>query len=232
MLTTVRVSSNRKTGPIAVTYRAGNARTFGTCPASCALLPDKSAGTTEIDHAYLEALSRAVPRNGQAWAYSHFPASMLPKPRKGRTVINVSTDSIEEAVASVKSGRPAVYAAPAGTEEAWPTRHQGIRFVRCPAELAESFSCAQCGNGRPLCAQGRRDFVVVFVAHGTFARKVGSGQGGCYAAQGPTAITWHRTRSRGNPDDAAAVVEFARTLPVGSLLRHHVAGDVGREGAA
>ena len=32
----------------------------------------------------------------------------------------------------------------------------------------------------------------------------------------------------GAPDDAAAVAAFARSLPPGSLLRHHIAGDFGR----
>ena len=52
--------------------------------------------------------------------------------------------------------------------------------------------------------------------------------GGCYAAQGHAAIAWHATRTTGAPDDAVAVAVFARSLPAESLLRHHVAGDIGR----
>jgi hypothetical protein len=120
-----------------------------------------------------------------------------------------------------------VLAAPLGSQ--WPQVVNDVRFVRCPAELSDNFTCQQCGNGKPLCARGDRDYVVVFVAHGTGAKKVGTGTGGCYAASGPTAIQWHGTKKKGLADDAVALRAFARSLPPGSMLRHHVAGDIGRE---
>jgi hypothetical protein len=106
---------------------------------------------------------------------------------------------------------------------------QGVQFLRCPAELSDDFNCQRCGNGRPLCARGDRDYVVVFVAHGSGKKKVGTGKGGCYAAGGPTAIQWHGTRTKGAADDVQTLRDFARALPYGSMLRHHVAGDIGRE---
>lgn len=229
MLKTIAVSKNRKTGPIAVTYRAGEHSTYGTCPKSCALNPAGEFGAGLIDPEYTAALLKAVPRNGQAWTYSHFPAESLPIAGPGETVINASCDDMDAAVAAVKAGRPAVVAAPAGTDWAGGVDYQGVRFIQCPAELSESFTCAQCGGGRPLCAQASRDYVIVFVAHGNGARKVGTAErGGCYAAGGPVAIAWHGARKAGRADDARAVVEFAKSLPSGSLLRHHVAGDIGR----
>jgi len=228
MLKTVTVSGNRKTGPIAVTYRAGEHETYATCPKSCALHPAGEKGADLVDPDYLAALLKAVPRNGQAWTYSHFPAELLPIAGPGETVINASCDTMEDAIAAVKLGRPAVVAAPAGTDWAGGVERGGVKFVRCPAELSETFTCAQCGGGRPLCAQAGRDYVVVFVAHGPGAKKVGTGKGGCYAAGGPVAIAWHGARKSGRADDAAALVDFARSLPPGSLLRHHVAGDIGR----
>lgn len=227
MLKTVQISSNRKTGPIAVTYRSGVHETYGTCPKTCGLHPKNETGATAVDVEYLHALSDAVPRNGQAWTYSHFPADVLPEPKPGKTVINASCDTMEEAFYSVSVGRPAVLAAPLGSQ--WPQVVNDVRFVRCPAELSDNFTCQQCGNGKPLCARGDRDYVVVFVAHGTGAKKVGTGNGGCYAANGPTAIQWHGTKKKGLADDAAALRAFARSLPPGSMLRHHVAGDIGRE---
>lgn len=229
MLKTVKVSANRKTGPIAVTYRAGVHETYATCPKSCALHPAGDNGADLIDEDYLQALRAAVPRNGQAWTYSHFPAQLLPVPKAGETVINVSCDNMLDAVQAMDSGRPAVVAAPAGTEWAGGVEYRGRKFIQCPAELSESFTCAQCGGGRPLCAQGNRDFVIVFVAHGPSAAKVGKAiPGGCYAAGGPVAIAWHGTRKAGRSDDARALLEFSRALPPGSFLRHHVAGDIGR----
>ena len=230
MLKTVPVSLNRKTGPIAVTYRAGSCSTYGSCPKSCQLHPEPETGTDRIDAEYMAALLAAVPRGGQAWTYSHFPAEQLPIPRAGQTVINASCDTMDAAVSAVGLGRPAVVAAPAGTEWSGGVEYKGVRFIRCPAELAENFTCAQCGNGRPLCAQAARDYVIVFVAHGTGAARVGRDiAGGCYAASGPTAIQWHGTRKTAPGNDAAELAAFARSLPPGSLLRHHIAGDIGRE---
>ena len=232
MLKTVPVSSNRKTGAIAVTYRSGEHQTYSTCPKSCALHPKSADGADTIDLDYLAALSDAVPRRGIAWTYSHFPAAVLPAPVEGKTVINASCDTVGEAVQAVKLGRPAVLAAPRDTVDDWPRIVDGVRFARCPAELSDNFTCAQCGGGTPLCARGLRDFVVVFVAHGTGAKKVGTGQGGCYAASGPTAIQWHGVKKTGLKNDAERVLAFAKSLPPGSMLRHHVAGDIGREGGA
>jgi hypothetical protein len=91
-----------------------------------------------------------------------------------------------------------VYAAPLESADQWPQKIHNVTFARCPAELADNFSCQQCGGGRPLCARGARDFVVVFVAHGTGKKKVGKDEdGGCYAASGPVAIQWHNTRKNG-----------------------------------
>ena len=229
MLKTVTVSANRKTGPIATTYRSGTHETYGTCPRTCALHPKNETGAAVVDVEYLQALENAVPRGGQAWTYSHFPAEALPTPKPGKTVFNASCDSMAEAVRTVELGRPAVYAAPLSERDNFPLVHRGVQFVRCPAELSESFTCAQCGGGRPLCARGDREYVVVFIAHGTGAKKVGTGSGGCYAASGPTAIAWHGTRKNGAPNDAEAIRRFAQSLPPGSLLRHHVAGDIGAE---
>ena len=230
MLKTIPVTSNRKTGPIATTYRSGVHETYGTCPRSCKLHPKSETGTHLVDTEYMSAGSDAVPRNGQAWTYSHFPAEALPTPKPGKTVFNASCDTVAEAVRTVELGRPAVYAAPVSEAESFPRIVHGVRFVRCPAELADEFTCHQCGNGRPLCARGDRDYVVVFVAHGSGAKRVGTDQGGgCYAAGGPTAIAWHGTKKTGHQNDADAVRAFARSLPPGSLLRHHVAGDIGRE---
>jgi hypothetical protein len=226
MLKTVKQSANKKTGPIAVTYRAGQHSVFGTCPKTCALNPQGTHAADLIDVEYLAAVRRAVPRNGQAWTYSHFAADLLPVPAAGETVINVSCDTIPDALAAMAIGRPAVVAAPAGT--VWPYTVAGVRFIQCPAELADNFSCSDCGGGRPLCARGDRDFAVVFVAHGSGARLVGDDTpGGCYGNGGHVRLAWEKTKTGGHQNDAAELVHFAGSLPPGSLLRHHVVGDIG-----
>jgi hypothetical protein len=229
MLKTVKTSGNKKTGPIAVTYRAGGHNVFGTCPKTCALNPRGEQGADLVDADYLQALRKAVPKNGQAWTYSHFPAELLPVPVSGETVINASCDTMADAVAAVRIGRPAVVAAPAGT--VWPHTQEGVLFAQCPAELSKDFDCQRCGNGRPLCARGDREFVIVFVAHGSGSALVGiDTAGGCYGNGGPVRLAWEKTKTGGHIDDAAALAGFARSLPAGSLLRHHVVGDLGKAG--
>lgn len=226
MLKTVKVSANKKTGPIAVTYRAGGHNVFGTCPKTCALNPQSQHAADLVDADYLAALRRAVPRNGLAWTYSHFAAALLPVPVPGETVINASCDTMADAVAAVRLGRPAVVAAPAGT--VWPYTLDGVLFAQCPAELSADFDCARCGNGRPLCARGDREFVVVFVAHGSGAAMVGTdAPGGCYGNAGPVRLAWNATSTNGRQDDSVALVDFAQSLPPRSLLRHHIVGDLG-----
>jgi hypothetical protein len=139
-----------------------------------------------------------------------------------------------DAAECVTAGRPAVLAgAPADGRDEWPRVFNGVKFVVCPEQLSPAgsgFTCQSCGNGVPLCAQPDRDYVIVFLAHGT-GRKLAEDPnkpGGCYGASGPVAIQWHATRANGRADDARAVLTFAASLPPGSLLRHHIAGDIGR----
>jgi hypothetical protein len=40
-------------------------------------------------------------------------------------------------------------------------------------------------------------------------------------------LAWESTKKTGDASDGAAVVRFARSLPPGSFLRHHVVGDLG-----
>jgi len=46
----------------------------------------------------------------------------------------------------------------------------------------------------------------------------------------PTAIQWHATRTKGAAGDAAGL-PFCSIVALGFLLRHHVAGGIGREAA-
>lgn len=229
MLKTVTVSSNSKTGPIAVTYRAGSCSTYGTCPKSCGLHPAADQGAARIDKSYLAALLDAVPPGGQAWTYSHFAPELLPKPQQGKTVINASCDTPDQAVHAWGLGLPVTVTAPQGADLARPVTYKGVRFVQCPEQSGHVESCAKCGNGRPLCARAERDYIIVFSAHGQGARKVATEErGGCYAAGGHVAIQWHKTRTAGAANDAELLRSFAQSLAPGSLLRHHVAGDIGR----
>lgn len=241
MLKVMSVTEDSKTGPIAATYRSGNTGVYGSCPASCPLMPEQGKGANEIDQKYLAALKKAVPPRGKSWTYSHFPADQIGKWKKGETVINSSQDSIDGAVQTFKNGYPTVYAAPKSYGEPKVTRHDEIRFITCPASLNNSVTCQRCGGGDPLCARAQRDYVIVFPAHGGAAGRVGGengrGKGGCYGSTGHMMNAWLYTLQRrvskvsriiNEMADPRELVRWAKGLAAGSLLRHHILGDCGK----
>ena len=234
------MSGAKKTTGIAVTYRAGTGEKYGTCPASCKM-NCSGKGAEKIDAKYLDALLDAVPNKGISFTYSHFDWKLwADKLAPGKTVINFSTESLEIAA---KASRfvPTVVVVP---ESAWAPRAgdtntpgQSIRtesvlVVRCPAEYREGFGCRDCGNGDPLCARRERDYVIGFTAHGPTKKKAAdpTQRGGCYADAGNCRIWWNQTANGEQCEtDSEKVLRFAKSLPPRSIIRHHVAGDIGAE---
>ena len=229
MLKTVEISRAVKTKGIAVTYRSGSTNMFNTCPTSCAL-NDSGNGTNEIDTEYLKALSDARPRRGFSFTYSHFEPvyySHLNAPNK--TVINYSADNLTQAEAYFGGGHPVVTVL---APDFWNNRQKKDNIVRCPAEYLDNFSCRDCGNGRPLCARLDRKYIIGFTAHGYKKNLAAapSKSGGCYAGGGNVAIHWRNmVKQQQKKTDAESLRDFMRTLPPLSIIRHHVAGDLGKD---
>ncbi len=231
MLKTVETSRAQKTKGLAVTYRAGSQEKFGTCPASCELNPS-GCGASKIDHEYLNALSLAVPTKGVAFTYSHFsPIHWIKKNGPGKTVINYSAKTATLAAKYIKMAVPTVATV---ALDFWNGRKSvdsdGARFVRCPAEYLPQFGCAQCGNGDPLCARLERDFVIGFTAHGVHKKKAANPDdpGGCYASGGNVLLHWEATADQSQDEsDADKITRFAKSLAPRTILRHHIAGDLG-----
>ena len=97
MLKLVNKSMAKKTTNCAVTYRAGGQDKFATCPISCSLKPDASAGASKIDIEYLNAVSDAVPAGGVSFTYSHFnPKYWKHKLKLGKTTINYSAKNLTD----------------------------------------------------------------------------------------------------------------------------------------
>ena len=95
MLKLVDKSTAKKTTNCAVTYRAGGQDKFATCPITCSLKPDASAGASKIDTEYLNAVSDAVPAGGVSFTYSHFnPRYWKHKLKFGKTTINYSAKNL------------------------------------------------------------------------------------------------------------------------------------------
>ena len=229
MIKTVLNSQAKKTTGCAVTYRAGSKSTHGTCPTSCKLMSGCKVGTNKIDAAYVRALSHAVPAKGIAFTYTHFAPSLWRKHATGKTVINYSADSLRVARNQHAKGIPSVAVVPRTTWNDRTAYVRGKHIYRCPAEYELGVNCRNCGNGRPLCARPDRSFIIAFTAHGNgAARAESSDAGGCYAEGGRVALHWRDTVGDVT-SDAERVTQFAKQCPPFTVLRHHVAGDIGRE---
>ena len=242
MLKTVKNSTANKTAGLAVTYRAGKANNFGTCPADCKL-NDSGRGckSDQIDFEYLDAVLDAKPRRGESFTYSHFhPLYWAHKLAPNKTTINYSADNLAEAVAICANK-----IAPVVTvvkKSFWKNgKHATIerddipapvKIVRCPAEYLENLGCVNCGGkDGPLCARLNRDFIVGFTGHGNKKKKIENGErGGCYAAGGNVALHWTATASQQQQEtDGDKLRAFVKTLSPRAIIRHHVAGDIGAE---
>jgi hypothetical protein len=178
-----------------------------------------------------------VPRKGLALLFTHFPPEQWGEQNTGapnQTVFNYSADTLADAARHTKNGAASVAVVPADYRNEWTsakvTESGGVKMVRCPNETT-GIDCAHCGNGTPLCARPDRRFGVVFTAHGATKRKAGDNAtaGGCYAAGGNVAIHWRHLSERGEiiERDGEQVRRFAAGLAPRTILRHHIAGDIG-----
>lgn len=233
MLKTIPKSANKKLGGCAATYRSGPDNVYSTCPSTCPLKPAANPGAEEFDEDYFQAVLQAVPENGVAWTYTHFPPEKLPlkmslvtRPEV-ETCVNMSTDDVEQAVDLFDFGWTVVVVRPS-TETAKVDVIDNVRFVRCPAEYHDKITCNNCGGDIPLCARPDREYVIKFTAHGAGAKKINQAEtGGCYGNGGPVRLQWEKTKGS-TENDAETVTRFARSLPPGTKLRHHVVGDFGK----
>ena len=234
MLNAVENSQAKKTARLAVTYRAAVRDMYGTCPDSCPLKP-AATRTHDIDRDYELAVRRAVPRKGIAFLYTHFaPEQWGEANTLGRTVFNFSADTLADAARHIKDGAASVAVVPSdywdGRTSAKVTEADGVKMVRCPHETT-GVDCAGCGTGTPLCARPNRSYGVVFTAHGASKRKAGDNEtkGGCYAGGGNVALHWRHLSERDETteSDGEQVARFAAGLSPHTILRHHIAGDIG-----
>ena len=236
MLATQEISNAKKTKGIATTYRAGKGHEFKTCPNSCKLKPACKSGTNKVDTSYLKTLLKAVPKKGIAFTYSHFHwdtwfplYKKIKETNKNVTTINYSADSWIDAVKAVKAGIPTTTQIP--ESEVVKYRKGKVRAVQCPETNGRVSGCLDCGGGVPLCARADRDYVIVFPAHGSHKKKVGTSEaGGCYTSSGNVAIHYKRyANQEQNETDIEKLKRFVAGLPRGSILRHHITGDIGKD---
>jgi hypothetical protein len=241
MLKVVKKSQAFKTTDCAITYRSGDNDVFGTCPKICPLNPNQTVSTGQVDWDYLDAVLDATVRGGRSWTYSHFKFEDISfkqnkrfyfnflyriRDSKYHTTINRSTDDIDEAVAVHNKGYPTVVTL-SDKNVSKNFVHKEVKFVRCLAEYNEKVGCINCD----LCARKNRDFVIVFYGHGSQKKLVGEEeQGGCYGTGGKVRLHWEHTKNVSQSlNDINKLKQFVQELPYGTILRHHIVGDVGKE---
>ena len=104
-------------------------------------------------------------RGKRGFTYTHYPMTHTNK-RIVKTAntsgftINVSTETLKDAVKYHKQGLPTVTLLPEDAPKA--LKYKGVDIVTCPATYRET-SCKEC----KLCSISKRDFVVGFPVHGT-----------------------------------------------------------------
>ena len=236
-LTTTTKSQNKKISDLkkkiftSATYRSGSSNVFGTCPSSCKLNPYPNESTTEFDWDYANTLvNYGCPKNGSAFTYTHFEDKYVEKFAKswtkGKTVINVSRDTLDDAIESYRKGIPTTVTTSIGFIDRVGS-YKGVTLSRCPAEYQDERNCANC----KLCANPNRTSIVVFTAHGSTKNKVGkTEQGGCYGTNGPVAWAWKKTMSKANLDEKQQLINWIKNdVPTDGFVRHHVVGDLGKE---
>jgi len=231
-------STGKKTKGLAVTYRAGSGDKFGTCPVSCQLNPSgRGCEDKEVDYDYLNVIYNSVPAGGFAFTFSHFnPIAWFKDyfpPQKFAT-INYSADVWSNVIYFFKQcAIPTVFTV---AENFWSgarsIERDGVRVVRCPEEYNNKISCVNCGGEKgPLCARSDRNFIIGFTAHGNQKKLINNGErGGCYANGGNVNIHWERlAKKQQDRTDAEMLQEFVKTIPPRRILRHHIAGDIGKQ---
>lgn len=227
-------SKAAKTRGCATTYRGGSGNAYSTCPNTCPLKPQEWEGSDEIDLPYMTALSEAVPKGGWSWTYSHFSpdlwAFLL---GVGKTVINASASSRNQAAQYIKRGIPTVLDVPPDAPKNFV--HKGVKFFTCPAVLSQKITCNNCGGLKgPLCARLDRNYVVTFPWHGTVGavrKMVKKGKGICYGTGFFVHMKWVKLaeKKQAAVSDGEKLREWVKLLPYHTRLRHHVVGDGGKE---
>lgn len=124
-----------------------------------------------IDTALATALVTAT-QGRRAWTYTHHRdgatiAALNSVP--GGMTVNVSTDSLSDADASIDAGHPTVTVLPLGTALRGVRTPAGVPVITCPAQIPGSeVTCSECD----LCARKSRPYVIGFIAHGGRAKKL------------------------------------------------------------
>jgi hypothetical protein len=118
----------------------------------------------EIDAWAVQDLAIAN-RDKKGFTYTHYPMTqrnraIVESSNELGFTINVSTETLKDAVKYHKQGLPTVTLLAEDAPKA--LKYKGVDIVTCPATYRET-SCKEC----KLCSISKRDFVIGFPVHGT-----------------------------------------------------------------
>lgn len=126
-----------------------------------------------IDIDAMEPILGAVERRRlETILYTHHQLTQnikqLEQVKKRGINVNLSCNSVFEAVTAVKAGFNAVALMPSSAPKV--TKLEGAKVVICPAQTSDRVTCASCG----LCAKDRGTTIIGFYPHGTKSKKAES----------------------------------------------------------
>ena len=127
-----------------------------------------------IDHKMLGKLVQASNKK-QGFTYTHhvlnaWNIAVIRAANRAGFTINVSCDNLDQVDNAIKLGLPAATILPEFSDKVTVTP-AGNRVVTCPATYRDDVTCANCGNGRPLCARADRVYAIGFPVHGAGKKK-------------------------------------------------------------
>lgn len=134
-------------------------------------LPRAKGEGERVDAQKLSMLVSAN-KGKRGYTYTHYNVeenlNLILKANAEGFTINLSADSPAIAREYYGKGAPVVSVVPLDFWQGKNLRKiQGVEFVRCPAEYAETVSCASCG----VCAKADRKSVIGFTVHGSRKHK-------------------------------------------------------------
>lgn len=128
-----------------------------------------------IDKRFIRILTILNHRcQGKGFTYTHKPwrknLTTLHFANKFGFTVNVSTDSLDDAVDSFNARLPTTVT----VSDKIPSDdfvHKSVRFVTCPEQTGKMRNCVEC----KLCYKSERKYVIMFRAHGPKARHITTG---------------------------------------------------------
>jgi hypothetical protein len=139
-------------------------------------LPGKDEVLDEED--CLKLSTALTSRRKIPFTYTHYPRTeynveIWEKMLAQGFAVNASTETLKDADEAYAMGLPTTVVLPSTFKGRKTTTPNGVLVAGCPAQFSDDIQCANCGGSQgPLCTRIDRKFIVGFISHGTYKKKV------------------------------------------------------------